>query len=495
MIDKIWEFQKKFDMIRPQDKVIAGVSGGADSVCLLLVLKELQRRCAFELEAVHVEHGIRGQESMDDAAFAERFCRQQGIPCSVFHVDAPAMASAQKKTLEEAARELRYQCFADVCKGQENAKIAVAHHGDDCAETMLFHLCRGTGLRGLCGIPPVRGRIIRPLLCVTRKEIEAYLESRGQTFCLDSTNTQLQYARNRIRNCVMPQLEQINVQAVRHMLQTARMLGDVCEYLEEAAFEAGKKGLILSYGKEEEKEDPWGIRMKKTVFAQMPEVLQTNLLHRLMGMAAGSRKDITAVHVESLKKLFGAGPGKELSFPYGVRAVSEYEYVWIRNEKRAGGCLERTCEAEKTEEKELELSVPGTVFFGSGRQIRLRLTDFDGDMKKIPEKTYTKWFDYDKIKSNILLRKRRPGDFFVTDQKGGRKKIKDYFIDEKIPRNQRDSVWLLADGSHILWILGRRISEEYKVTQKTKRILEVCVDGGQQDERNNPRDVSGGSGK
>ena len=491
MIDRIWEFQKKFNMIQPGDRIIAGVSGGADSVCLLLVLIELQKRCGFELKAVHVEHGIRGRESMEDAAFAKEFCESQGIACRIFHADAPGKARAEKKTLEEAARELRYQYFEQMREEEKGTKIAVAHHGDDCAETMLFHLSRGTGLRGLCGIPPVRDRIIRPLLCVTRNEIEDFLKSRGQTFCVDSTNAQLQYARNRIRNCVMPQLEQVNAQAVRHMLRTAWMLNDVCDYLEEAAFEAGKKGFILSYEGDGQEERPWGIRMKKTVFAQMPEVLQTHLLHRLMGMAAGSRKDITSVHVENLRRLFRAGPGKELSLPAGLKAVSEYEYVWIFHEDAAKA---KKQEAEP-KETQLELSAPGEAFFNGDWRIRLKLLDFDGDMKKIPEKTYTKWFDYDKIRSNILLRNRRPGDFFITDRRGGRKKIKDYFIDEKIPRSQRDSIWLLADGPHILWILGLRISEEYKVTQKTKRILEVCVDGGKKDEGKDSRDVPGGSGK
>lgn len=356
VIDRIWEFQKKFDMIQPDDKIIAGISGGADSVCLLLILKELQKKSGFELEAVHVEHGIRGQESREDAAFTEAFCKEQGIPCRVFHVDAPDRAKAEKKTLEEAARELRYQCFEQVCEEDKGTKIAVAHHGDDCAETMLFHLSRGTGLRGMCGIPPVRGRIIRPLLCVTRREIEEYLQSRGQRFCIDSTNTELEYTRNRIRNCVMPQLEQVNPRAVPHMLQAAWMLSDVCNYLEEAAFEAGKKGLIFSYEKEEISDKPWGIRMRKTVFDEMPEVLQTNLLHRLIGTAAGSRKDITSAHVENLQKLFSAGPGKELYLPAGLKAVSEYEYVWIFHEETAKQ------KEQETEEKEQVLSVPGEFF-------------------------------------------------------------------------------------------------------------------------------------
>ncbi len=485
MLNKILEFQEKYQMFEEGDHIVAGLSGGADSVCLLLILKELQKRIGFELLAVHVEHGIRGEESLADELFSRQFCQREAIAFQSFYVDAPAWGAEHKLGLEEAARQLRYQCFFEACKSFGGNKIAVAHHQDDCAETMLFQLSRGSGLRGMCGIPPVRDGIVRPLLCVCREEILSYLEERGQTYCVDSTNEELIYARNRIRSLVLPNLRQVNDQAVEHFCRSARLLEEVCDYLEEEAFQAGRKGLILAYedadgsvrqteqSGTDPKKQPVSCRMQKSVFASMHPVLQKQFLHQLLGCMAGSRKDLGSVHIQNLRELFGAQAGKRLSLPYGLEAVSEYEYVQIFKKKSLQGAGEGD---------ELQILIPGEISIGNGQMLVTRILDFDGNCEKIPEKRYTKWFDYDKIKSTVLLRKRRTGDYFVTDRQGNHKKIKSYFIQEKIPRLQRDDIWLLAEEAHILWVVGHRISEAYKVTPKTKRILEVCVIGGVQDE-------------
>ncbi|MCU6762917.1 tRNA(Ile)-lysidine synthase [uncultured Roseburia sp.] len=468
MINKILEFQEKYHMIQEGDKIVAGFSGGADSVCLLLVLKLLRECLDFEFMAVHVEHGIRGEESQKDAKSAQKFCQQNEIKIEVFHVDVPAKAAAAGMGLEEMARQLRYQCFYDACERFGGNKIAVAHHSDDCAETMLFQLSRGSGIRGLTGIMPVRDNIIRPLLCVSRKEILEFLKERGQEYCTDSTNDQDVYARNRIRKYVIPQLLQINNQAVEHMQRTAKLAAEVCDFLDTAAWDAGSEGVIISYDKADT-ERIRELRMRKDVLARMHPVLQKNFLYQLLGRLAGSRKDIGSVHVTALFELFGQQAGKELNLPYSLKAVCEYDYVWIFNQE-----LYRRENAPD----EIVLAPPGVWDLKDGRKLEARVFDFDGDCKKIPEKRYTKWFDYDKINSNVLLRKRRTGDYFITDSSGNHKKLKAFFIQEKVPRLQRDLVWLLADGSHILWIVGYRISEAYKVTQETKRILEVYVSGG-----------------
>lgn len=468
MINRILEFQEKYHMIQKRDKIVAGFSGGADSVCLLLVLKLLREQCDFAFMAVHVEHGIRGEESRQDEAFAQEFCRKNDIEMEIFHVDVPGKAAERGAGLEETARELRYQCFYEACDRFGANKIAVAHHSDDCAETMLFQISRGSGIRGLAGISPVRDNIIRPLLCVGRKEILEFLRERGQEYCTDSTNNQDAYARNRIRKHVIPQLLQINDQAVEHFRRTADMAAEVCDYLDMAAWDAGREGVIISYDKSEP-EKIRELRMRKDVLIRMHPVLQKNFLYQLLGKLAGSRKDIGSVHVAGLLELFGQQAGKALSLPYGLKAVCEYDYVWVFNE-----ALYRQ---EKKDEK-IPLIFPGTWDLGEGEKLVARVLEFDGDCKKIPEKRYTKWFDYDKINSNVLLRKRLTGDYFITDASGNHKKLKAFFIQEKIPRLQRDDVWLLADGSHIMWIVGYRISETYKVTQETKRVLEVYVSGG-----------------
>ena len=512
---KIQIFIEQYHMIEHGDHVVAGVSGGADSVCLLLMLERLRKSMGFSLSAVHVEHGIRGAESLQDAEFVRKLCERLQVSLRTFSVDAPGRAHERRQSLEEAARELRYECFYQACREIGASHLAVAHHGDDCAETMLFHLSRGTGIRGLCGIVPVRHvaeqnvDLIRPLLCLTRTEIEEFLQKEQQEFRTDSTNADQNMSRNRIRSQVLPQLRQINLAAVPHMVRTAGYMEEVCDYIDDAAWSLGKQ--YICYFPEEQK--PQEIRIAKAGFKEMPKILQENLLHRLLGELAGSRKDLTAVHVEKVRELFELQVGRQIDLPYQMIAEAGYEDICLyrktdickacdTNEDTAAQMVCKTCGINEsvsvqantkengkknTSEKishqkrtELPLNVSNQVQEFSGMQIRARVFPFDGNFQQIPEKTYTKWFDYDKIKDTVQIRTRRPGDFLQVRAEGGHKKLKDYLIDSKIPQKERDALVLLADASHILWIVGRRISETYKVTQETKRILEICVNGGKE---------------
>lgn len=516
MQKKIQIFIEQYHMIEHGDHVVAGVSGGADSVCLLLVLERLRKSMGFSLSAVHVEHGIRGAESLQDAEFVRELCERLQVPLRTFPVDAPGRAKERRQSLEEAARELRYECFYEACRELGASCLAVAHHGDDCAETMLFHLSRGTGIRGLCGIVPVRHvaeqsiDLLRPLLCLTRTEIEEFLQKEQQEFRTDSTNADQNMSRNRIRSQVLPQLRQINPAAVPHMVRTAGYMEEVCDYIDDTAWSLGKQ--YIRYFPEEQK--PQEIRIARAGFTEMPKILQENLLHRLLGELAGSRKDLTAVNVEKVRELFEFQVGRQIDLPYRMIAEAGYEDICLyRKPETRKTCginedvdAQITCETcgtnedvtaqmvradmqgngKKTDSEnifqkkrtELPLDVSGQVQEFFGMQISARVFLFDGNFQKIPKKTYTKWFDYDKIKGTVQIRTRRPGDFLQVRAEGGHKKLKDYLIDSKIPQKERDALVLLADASHILWIVGRRISEAYKVTQETKRILEICVNGG-----------------
>ena len=225
-------------LVKSGDVVLAGVSGGADSVCLLLMLLEYRKHCDFFLEAVHVEHGIRGDASRRDAAFVKRLCEKRGVCCRIYPVDVPAYAKGHGLGVEEAARKLRYECFREAAEDYDGrpVKIALAHHADDNAETMLFRLIRGSGLHGLYGMRPARRlaegvTVIRPLLGMERAEIEAYLEAQGQPYCRDATNEDTDYSRNRIRHKVMPELKAVNTGAVHHMMQSAQMLRELSDCL------------------------------------------------------------------------------------------------------------------------------------------------------------------------------------------------------------------------------------------------------------------------
>ena len=233
MEKKILNFIEKYHMLQKEDKVIAGISGGADSICLLFVLLRLKEKIGFDVIAVHVNHGLRGESAKRDERFTETFCREWNIPCIVYHENVKEIAVQKKLSVEEAGRLVRRKAFEEVRVRYGGTKIALAHHQNDNAETMLLNLARGTGIRGLSGIRPVNGYMIRPLLGINRKEIEYYLKEHQLSYCEDETNAGDEYTRNRIRHQILPMLEeQVNRQAVRHMNETMEQLNQIRDYLE-----------------------------------------------------------------------------------------------------------------------------------------------------------------------------------------------------------------------------------------------------------------------
>lgn len=457
---KVSGFMKQHQMASAGCQIIAGVSGGADSICLLLLLLELREVFGYEVSVVHVEHGIRGEAALRDAEFVRYFCRERGIECHICHCNVPEYAHAHRMSEEEAGRHLRYAAFR---REKENnpgreVKIAVAHHLGDNAETMLFHLARGTGIRGLLAIAPVNGDIIRPLLCVGRAEIEAYLAQRGQDFCEDATNGLDVYSRNRIRHQALPVLHQVNSRAQEHMYETACQLREMDDYLEVQCQEAAQQCL--------RKTETGQIEVKKEPFVRQHPFIQREVLHRQIGMLAGSSKDFTRVHIESVAELFGRQNGRQVQLPHGIRAERVYEGIRIWQERNAG--------QKKS----------GTATGTTGKkQFTFRLIEVKSDqMLQISKKKYTKCFDYDKIKNGFCVRNRQPGDYLVVDASGSRQKLKKYLVNEKIPAAERERLLLLADGCHIMWIVGYRISSYYKVDGHTRNILEVTFYGGREDE-------------
>lgn len=465
MIEKVLQFVRKQHMIEDGDRVLAGVSGGADSVCMLLVLCQLKKEIEFELRVFHVEHGIRGEESRKDCAFVEALCRQKQIPCKSVSIDVPAKAKEMGMTMEEAARTLRYEAMGREAEDWGNAKIAVAHNRNDDAETVLFHLVRGTGLRGLGGIAPVRANIIRPLLETDRKEILEFLEKEGQDYCTDSTNSNLDYSRNRIRNEVLPQLTLINSQTTAHIQQASDMIRMAAAYIEEQAAAATKECLVIE-------EDC--VRIKEKELMSRQELIRKEILQKALTELSGSRKDIEKKHLEQIEELFCRQAGKCSSLPYGIEACRTYEGVRLSREKRPKILTEI-----QFSQKELQQLEEGVLQKG---EFTLRLLKNHDNFIKISPKTYTKWFDYDKIRGDLSARSRREGDYFVCNQQGNEQKLNRFFINEKIEAEKRDSIWLLAEGTHILWIVGYRISNYYKVQKETKRILEVQFNGGREND-------------
>ncbi|MCR4751491.1 MAG: tRNA lysidine(34) synthetase TilS [Eubacterium sp.] len=494
LVKNVREYTERYRMIDPGDTVVIGLSGGADSVCLLLLLQEFFRcrhtgrdasgqeerqvpgeEPEMRLYAVHVNHQLRREEADEDEAFVRALCERRQIPLDVYRYPVAEMAAEKGIGTEEAGRMARQEAYADCLKKHGAHKLALAHHANDRAETFLFHAVRGTSLAGLASICPVQAfipgtHIVRPLLGTTREEIEQWLEEEGQTWCTDATNADESYTRNAIRHTVIPYLqEHVNVQAVRHLTEAASDLEEADSFLKtEAAQRSGKY-----IRKEEAGRDRVQIHIMDSLLGE-PAVLQGYILLDVLEQLCGMRKDLGREQVRSLQQLFRMQTGRRLDLPYGLGAARDY----------GGICIWRKAEESR---EQIPAPVPvagdGTCTWGAW-QFVCRILDapespflgnFTAAFGAIPQKKYTKWLDYDKINGNLCIRSRRAGDRLVVHADGGSRKLKEYLIDEKVPGRLRDMVPVLASGSDVYWIIGYRISEDSKVTAGTRRILEISA--------------------
>lgn len=445
---------QKNHMIQQGDGIIAAVSGGADSVCLIYILAGMREKYSLKLRAVHVHHGLRGEEADRDAEFTRALCSRLKVSCRVLYAGVKEYAENYSLSEEEAGRILRYKILEQEAECWEKetecpVKIAVAHHGDDSAETILHNLFRGSGLQGIGGIRPVRGRIVRPLLCVAKEQILQYLAENGLEYCRDSTNQSWDYTRNRMRHRILPEIvKEINPKASQHIRQAGEKIRQADEFLQAAA-----AAWINSHMSEDNPELVPGELLEE------PEILQTYVLRRMLSAAAGSEKDLSSRHIDALLDLLKGTVGRRSDLPGGIRA--EREYIGLRIKRNAD---------IKSASSGHETGIPLEITVFPREKSR--------ENQEFPKNQYTKWFDYDKIKGMLSIRKRRTGDY-ITLAGGGRKSVKAYMIDEKIPAASRDSIFLLAEGSHILWIIGYRISEYYKIGPQTTTILQAKLHGGE----------------
>jgi len=459
MIDRVFKYITQYQMISEDDGIIVGVSGGADSICLLFVLKEISRQMSIKLYAVHINHGIRGPKADEDEAFVENICKKWKIPFYLIKEKVVEYATTESLSVEEAGRILRYRAFEKIRRECGATKIAVAHHKNDQAETVLFNMFRGSGIKGLGGMIPVRDTIIRPLLCVERKEIEQFLKNQSISYCIDETNTDTAYKRNLIRNQIVTIAEkEIQEKVVEHIADTA-ILMQQAEHFIYAAAKKEWEHIVTN------KEDIFYLEISELEKSEY--IIQTYLIRMCLEKLGGGLKDISARHITEILELLKKAVGKSISLPNSLTARRDYKSIVIYKKE-----LE-----ENYIPIRISVTVPGRVELENGAYIDFQIEKCE-KVKDINQKTYTKWFDYDKIKSGLLLRNREPNDFLYINSKMEKQTIKSYCINSKIPKNSRDQLLLLAEGSHILWIVGYRISENYKISEKTKNILKVQMCGG-----------------
>ena len=525
-------YMEQHHIIKQKEKIILGLSGGADSVCLFHVLNVCREKYGIELFAVHVNHGIRGMQAKEDQEFVEKLCASYQVPLTVITEDVPQIAKKEKKSLEEAGRMVRYQAFRKLQKEIGADYIAVAHHKNDQAETVLHNLCRGSGVAGLVGMQTEREGIIRPLLCVEREEIEEYLKTKGQPYQIDSTNLDNVYMRNKWRNQIIPLMsKEVNAQTVSHIADTASIMGEVADFIEKCGMRAWNTMI-------ETKEETIVLDLEK--WSQEHIVIQKWILQNMLYQLSGEQKDIGQVHVLNMMELSKKQVGKILSLPYHLQARRVYQGILLEKiddkkeklsvseskkndiqknkgqdnkEKNSRECNIATEESvweinispkhisekkvirfsayqieqlesgmekfvgEKVQNKDCPESVLRNQRVVSIKKRIIEKCRENTDMleKKTRKNNCTKWFDYDKIKGTVLFRRKEQEDFLQIDGIGHHKKIKKLLKDEKVDATEREKLWLFAEGKHVIWIPGIRISEAYKVDKDTKTILEISI--------------------
>ena len=456
---------KKYHMINAGEKLLVGLSGGADSVCLFRILLALRKELDFSLEAVHVNHCLRDTADRDED-FVRALCDSEHILLHTYSVDVKKYGDEKGMSTEEAGRELRYRCFSETMEKTGAAKVAVAHHKNDQAETILFHMCRGSGPDGLSGMHPVRDFVIRPILCLDRGQIENYLSLCGQKYVMDETNESMQYSRNRIRHEVLPVLEEVCPGASGHIAAAGENVAQLFRYLQEQIQQAlrectewtGPDGTVL--------------KLKCQTLSGLHVYLQGEVVRASLFMLSGEKKDISRVHIESVLGLVGMQVGRRLDLPYGMEVEKSYDALLFRKKERVEEIRTDFCvEVSKQEIKEEK-----QLFLPDGKKMILRRFVYERT-SQIPAKAYTKWLDCDKIGEIVTIRTPQEEDFFYFNDKN-KKYVKDYMVNEKIPKAERSSSIIVAEGNHMLYFVGRRVSNAVLVDEKTTNILEITVTGG-----------------
>lgn len=444
IIERVRRFIEENQLLTESCKVVVGVSGGADSIALLKILCEL----GFECMAVHCNFHLRGRESDRDEAFVRTFCTTGNIPLIVCNYDTEAYAAAHKCSIEMAARELRYSDFERLMHEHGYDAIAVAHHRDDSVETVLMNLIRGTGIRGLRGISPKNGNVIRPLLCLTRAEIEGWLESRGQTFVTDSTNLQNDYTRNKIRNQLLPLIRQINPDADNSIHQTSEWIREASLIYDKAISDG------ISRTVTEEADGEKRIDLNTLSESASPESLLFEILFPY-GYTESQIKDI----ISSI----GNESGRRFQTS-GATLIKDRNTLILRPNSPDSGQIPF---------EKLEVQDGASAALPDGRSVSLRIRPNDGSLIR---DSRIALLDADKLQTELTVRRWRNGDSFVPFGMRGRKLVSDFMTDAKMTLFQKDAQIVVCSGDDIVWIAGRRIDNRYRIGNDTVRIAVLEIE-------------------
>ncbi len=477
---RVWQFIREHRLISSQQKLLVAVSGGPDSVCLLHILIELRDELGIKLHVAHLDHQLRGAESEADARYVADLARRLGIPASIEQRDVAAYKARHRISLEEAGREVRYTFLSQVAGSVGADRVAVGHTIDDHIETILMHLIRGTGTRGLRGLQPSAMRqfsgnsltVIRPLLRVSREETTGYCRHRRLMPRLDATNLSPKLLRNRIRGELLPCLRSYNPQVTEALLRIGRIAADDLAFIDEEIAKLWDKIV---------REQKNTIILDKAGFLKLPSALKRHLLRASIEKLLGELKDIEMRHIEEIMDASTKPAGKRLNLPGGLVFSIEYDRYLLGPDPASLSPFPEL-------EGEVSLKVPGETRLPGWRveatimnreQMTEKGKDFmagsfiEGSLKG---RSLTAYFDLDKTGDEITVRSRRPGDRFQPLGMSQTKKLGEFMIDAKIPHAWRRRIPVVGSPRQILWVVGWRIDERAKVTDTTKQILCLELD-------------------
>ncbi|NTU43638.1 MAG: tRNA lysidine(34) synthetase TilS [Nitrospirales bacterium] len=448
---------RKHSMLAEGETVLVGLSGGPDSVCLLYCLHSLRNELSISLSAAYIDHGFRPGETPAEISFCSRLCDSMEIPFFTRAIDVTSFYHDRKMNKQEAARELRYQALRAIASEAGASRIGLGHNADDQAETVIMRLIRGAGPSGLSGIPPVRGEIIRPLIETRREDIVAFLGEREITFMTDSSNLTDAYTRNRLRNRVIPELKGLGRDITGTICRTAGIIREEERYFDIIV----TKTLMRLISRKNEK--------AIELFSAPLEAMDTVILRRVLRRALDetqSLRGIGFVHLEEIIHLIQSGlSGDRVHLPGGIRAVKGYSTLIITSE-------------EPAKVSPLSFTPPERVLLREQSMVLTsKIIDISelGDLKTDRKRALV---DADKLLFPLVVRGRDHGDSFFPLGFGKRKKLQDYFVDEKVPRDERDSIPLLVSDDRIVWVMGYRMDERFKVAKETERVLQFEIKPG-----------------
>lgn len=458
LLNKVGKTVLKYRMLSSADKVLVAFSGGPDSLALLYVLLELRDKYELSIHVAHLNHMLRGEESERDEHRAEEVCKKLGLPYTIARENVDSLRK-KGESLEESARRVRYQFLTTTAQKVKAPKVAVGHTRDDLVETVLMRIIRGTGEEGLAGIPGTRElapdiKIIRPLLEVNRKEIEEYLRRKDIEPTKDSSNLNTDVFRNRVRHQLIPYLQKYNPQVKESLFRLAKTFRQNEEYFQHEIISILQRIALPSSG---------GLRINVKELLSYPEFLQYRVLREAIKKVGHDLKDIGSIHLEEIYKIIRSRKANLVyDLPHRLEVCKEYNYLKISPQKtrklvRYQYCLNL---GEELFIPEIQRSL--CINWG-----KLSQTNY-GDPRVV-------FMDADKVRFPLTVRNRRVGDCFHPLGLKGRKKLKDFFIDEKIPLGERERIPLLISGKDIVWVVGYRISDLVKISTHTERVLKAEV--------------------